>query len=552
MEVEVAPRGSMATAGESRRTLAAFWLMGLLNNTAYVVMLAGATEISSGAAGLTFLAAVVPSLLTKASLPYWADAVGYTPRMWAAAALMAAAFSTVAAGPSRAWQLLGVAFASIQGGIGEFSCLALTSFSRDSRAAITMWSSGTGFAGVAGYAWVALLHVMAGLSFATMLRLANCLAVGFLAAYHLLLPGPALARRPPLSGIQRHDSDAGAERGSTEAGDGREWQRRQHGDDAPGAERQQLLAAGSAGSSSARGSSGASARHARQPLQVLGAPSRQQTSDAAEQGKGGEAMDEEEVEEGWQLDTPAKLDQLRGAGTRGMGWRERAAHTAALWSYMVPLITVYFAEYAMQSGAWTAIGFPVHDPDARKRFYVYSNWRVKCGTRRGLCYQAGVFVSRSSGMLWRPDRRALLAMPAQQCGWLAFFVWNAITHFWYSWGLLVPCFITGLLGGAVYVSAFMLISWEVAPELVEFSLGAASLADSLGVALADAAGVLIQARRGGGPGPGAGPRPRPCMLRACSARVHAARMRRPPALLHPPPQGCLWKANGLEGADFTC
>lgn len=42
----------------------------------------------------------------------------------------------------------------------------------------------------------------------------------------------------------------------------------------------------------------------------------------------------------------------------------------------------------------------------------------------------------------------------------------------------------------------------------EFSLGAASLADSVGVALADVAGILIQ--------------------------------------------GCLFRANGLSGADFAC
>ena len=46
----------------------------------------------------------------------------------------------------------------------------------------------------------------------------------------------------------------------------------------------------------------------------------------------------------------------------------------------------------------------------------------------------------------------------------------------------------------MYVSAFSLISREVDPAYVEFSLGAASLADSLGVALADVAGILIQAR----------------------------------------------------------
>jgi len=46
----------------------------------------------------------------------------------------------------------------LQGGLGEASCLALTSY-YSGRPAITLWSSGTGFAGVFGYAWVALLHM---------------------------------------------------------------------------------------------------------------------------------------------------------------------------------------------------------------------------------------------------------------------------------------------------------------------------------------------------------------------------------------------------------
>jgi battenin len=102
----------------------------------------------------------------------------------------------------------------------------------------------------------------------------------------------------------------------------------------------------------------------------------------------------------------------------------------------------------------------------------------------------------------------LWAMPIMQVGWLVFFLLDAVHHWWYNYGLLLPCFMTGLLGGAVYVNAFTLISKEVPPQYREFSLGAASLADSLGVALADVCGILIQ--------------------------------------------GCLFKANGLEGADFAC
>ncbi len=72
----------------------------------------------------------------------------------------------------------------------------------------------------------------------------------------------------------------------------------------------------------------------------------------------------------------------------------------------------------------------------------------------------------------------------------------------------MPCFITGLLGGAVYVGAFNLIAREIEPHYREFSMAAASLADSAGIAMADVAGIIIQ--------------------------------------------GCLFKANGISGADFAC
>lgn len=39
-----------------------------------------------------------------------------------------------------------------------------------------------------------------------------------------------------------------------------------------------------------------------------------------------------------------------------MAWKERLMHTLHLWPYMLPLCAVYFAEYAMQTGTWTAIG----------------------------------------------------------------------------------------------------------------------------------------------------------------------------------------------------
>lgn len=127
-------------------------------------------------------------------------------------------------------------------------------------------------------------------------------------------------------------------------------------------------------------------------------------------------------------------------------------------------------------------GFPVESREARHAFYLYSNWT----------YQAGVFISRTLGALLPIGRAGLWAMPAAQACLLAFFAADAAARWWYNWGLLTLCFAAGLLGGTTYVAAFVLISREVPPAAREFSLAAACVADSLGSAVADAAGLLLQ------------------------------------------------------------
>ena len=107
-------------------------------------------------------------------------------------------------------------------------------------------------------------------------------------------------------------------------------------------------------------------------------------------------------------------------------------------------------------------------------------------------YQAGVLISRSSGVYYRADLRALWVMPCLQVIFLGFFLLVAYFMFWYNWSLLPLCFCVGLLGGAVYVNGFALISEEVSPDMKEFSLSAASIADSIGIATANVAGIFIQ------------------------------------------------------------
>lgn len=53
------------------RNDAAFWLLGLINNSGSVIMMAVAKEIAPGAVGVVFLANVAPTILLKISAPYW-------------------------------------------------------------------------------------------------------------------------------------------------------------------------------------------------------------------------------------------------------------------------------------------------------------------------------------------------------------------------------------------------------------------------------------------------------------------------------------------------
>ena len=61
----------MAPGGGGRRLLLAFFLLGLFNNTGYVVMNAGAKEITPCLVGLVYVANVLPSMSVKLTLPFW-------------------------------------------------------------------------------------------------------------------------------------------------------------------------------------------------------------------------------------------------------------------------------------------------------------------------------------------------------------------------------------------------------------------------------------------------------------------------------------------------
>ena len=412
-----------------------FFGLGLVNNAGYVIMIAGAKDLDSSMVGLIFLCSVFPSGCVKATGPYWYHLLSYRRRVILCSMMMAMSFVVVGIGRTHeitALELLGVSLGSAQSGMGEASFLALSSFFTPSSTALNGWSSGTGAAGIFGYAWVVFFSMGLQLDFSMTLYIATCcLPIAFYIIFAFVLRSPRPEENRVLSSSVRSNSKT--------------W-----GDDdqaVMGISQSPMLMTPGDGEGGGYG------------------------SDDIPRNNRNSSSDTKEVEEARMTETTSSLTSA-----------QRFQLTLRLWPYMVPLALVYFAEYAMQSGTWAAMGFPIGSEAARKEFYQFSNWT----------YQAGVLIARSSGALWTPTRGKLWFMPALQCVFLAFSVANAYYMWWYDWSILLLCFLVGLQGGLCYIGVYSLIAIEVAPELKEFSLAAASLADSFGIVLADVSGILIQ------------------------------------------------------------
>eukprot|EP00301_Raphidiophrys_heterophryoidea_P005223 c12219_g2_i1.p1 GENE.c12219_g2_i1~~c12219_g2_i1.p1 ORF type:complete len:453 (+),score=52.36 c12219_g2_i1:73-1431(+) len=414
---------SIVVSAEPVRNLVAFWLLGLINNSSYVIMNAGAADISSGATGLVYLANILPTVILQFSAPYWFDKVSYKIRLGMCGLLMGASFVTVAFAKNQlAVALIGVGFASLQCGMGEATMLGLGTQYTDSRALLTMWSSGTGMAGVFGYFWVVLFHTWLSLSFKLTLLMALVLAVGFVTSFFVVLLSP------PMKGSSSYNNSNSNGNSSNNTG-----------------ANSMLIENASTG-----------------PV------------DAPEY-RGSRVYAKQSVADKASLLEPS-VTQVSG--------KERFRLMLSLWPYTFPLFLVYVSEYMLQAGVWSAMGFPkVTEENHRKKFYQYSNW----------VYQVGVLVSRSSGTVWNPSLRVVWCMPILQTILLIFFSFDAVHHFWYNYSILILCFASGLLGGAVYVNAFKWIARSTPGHLREIAMSGATVASTLGISAADGLSVVLQA-----------------------------------------------------------
>ena len=428
----------------SRLALACF-LMGTLNNLTFVVNNAVATTLLPGQVGLVYIINVCPELLVKGTAPCWWHWSGYNSKMIFAGVCFGANLLLVHSGlsVSTGWKLVGVALSDLGGGLGEASMLALSQSFEAPRICLSAWSSGTGAAGVIGY--LLSMYALPLLGTAGRLTFAALLLAAFWSTYFILLPkptrvdnwmaGPLLARG---RGFCNAPSENGAQHTATAscAGDG-------ESNDATVCERREVDPSTSSLGGAAEHDAISSAEH----------------------------------------DTVAAAYAAAGLA-RPLTAPEKLAMLARLVPFVLPIVLVYWAEYAMQSGAWTAfaLGGAITSAHARERAYQLLN----------LFYQVGVLISRSAGRLFTLSMCMLWVAAWAQVGMLVLFVADGAAQLWRGPSLVLPALVVGLLGGTNYIQTMLAIDRCLPQRMREVALATISVGSPVGILLADATGLLLQ------------------------------------------------------------
>lgn len=151
--------------------------------------------------------------------------------------------------------------------------------------------------------------------------------------------------------------------------------------------------------------------------------------------------------------------------------------------YMLPLLLVYIAEYAINQGVAPTLLFPLEQSPFTefRAFYPFYNF----------LYQLGVFISRSSMPFIRI--RHLYLPSLLQVANLVLLTLHALLNFIPSVYLVFAViFWEGLLGGAVYVNTFAEIMDNVPMAEREFSLSATTVSDSGGICIAAFLGMAME------------------------------------------------------------
>ncbi|KAL9473320.1 hypothetical protein ACSS6W_007700 [Trichoderma asperelloides] len=192
------------------RVVVAFWLLGLINNVLYVIILSAAQDlVGSLPKGVVLLADVVPSFFTKLIAPYFIHRVPYPIRVLIFIALSAGGMLMIALTPpskSVPVKMVGVVLASLSSGGGELSFLGLSHYY--GHASLAGWGSGTGAAGLVGAGLYVLLTDWWGFTVQQSLLFSACLPAIMFISFFFVLPLEPLRQG---STLKEYDAIPGGE-----------------------------------------------------------------------------------------------------------------------------------------------------------------------------------------------------------------------------------------------------------------------------------------------------------------------------------------------------
>ncbi|EGR47076.1 uncharacterized protein TRIREDRAFT_49992 [Trichoderma reesei QM6a] len=191
------------------RVVVAFWLLGLINNVLYVIILSAAQDlVGSLPKGVVLLADVVPSFFTKLIAPYFIHRIPYPIRVLIFIALSAGGMLMIAlTPPSRSVpvKMVGVILASLSSGGGELSFLGLSHYY--GHVSLAGWGSGTGAAGLVGAGLYVMLTDWWGFTVQQSLLFSACLPAIMFISFFFILPLGPLRQGKEYDAVPGRDED---------------------------------------------------------------------------------------------------------------------------------------------------------------------------------------------------------------------------------------------------------------------------------------------------------------------------------------------------------
>jgi battenin len=190
------------------RTKLAFWICGLVNNIVFVVYLSAAEDLLETKAGVILLLSVLPGLVTKTLLPFFAERLSYLFRIGLTSISLCLCCIGVAQSVSTPPRLAFLGISSCAGSLGEVTFLALTS--QHDATTVGAWSSGTGFAGVTGASVYYVIRSVLGLSSKQALLFVSPISLLMLLTYVFILRPSEFQKHEEVP-VDVEDDDSGCQ-----------------------------------------------------------------------------------------------------------------------------------------------------------------------------------------------------------------------------------------------------------------------------------------------------------------------------------------------------